>query len=237
MRHVQHSCRSSHLSLLIAAFLFAMLTFASPAKAEFPSDFPEERLDFTVEESAGGRVTFTITTSIPTPFEAIIGISLSGQQPRDVYIGHAERVFIDRERTEITLNLLNARMKLPAGAYRAQVAFYNAWGWRNGNMLAAETPDTVIEKSVLLLASGNAPAETRTRAEKQRWVFLNVAPDTRWVPPFFSRNIGPFELIEDGPLLSYLFPEANVIFTVSAETGKIIGWRVGALSRKSERDS
>jgi hypothetical protein len=113
LRHVQHSCRSSHLSLLIAAFLFAMLTFASPAKAEFPSDFPEERLDFTVEESAGGRVTFTITTSIPTPFEAIIGISLSGQQPRDVYIGHAERVFIDRERTEITLNLLNARINFP----------------------------------------------------------------------------------------------------------------------------
>jgi hypothetical protein len=207
----------------LASALFLVAIVPGDASAEFP----EERLDFKIEERADGRLTFRIETRIPTPFEAVVGVALSGQQPRDVYIGHAERVFIDRPNSEIVLDLRHARMRLPEGSYRARVAFYNAWGWRNGNRRAADVPDTIIEKSVLLQASGMPPADARSRAEKQRWVFLNVKPQMRWVPSFLTRNIGPFETVETGPLTAYYFPEARVTFSVSQETEQIVGWVFG----------
>lgn len=118
-------------------------------------------------------------------------------------------------------------MQLPGGSYRAKTAFCNEWGWRNGNRRAADVPDTIIEKSVLLRASGAAPGETRSRAEKQRWVFLNVKPRLRRVPSFPARNIGPFERVQTGSLAGFYFPDTRVTFTVSEESEQIIGWVFG----------
>ena len=192
------------------------------------AEFPEERLDFKLTENTDGLLRFVIETSIPTPFEAIVEISLAGQQPRDVYIGHLPRGCSSTARTASSSSTCAAReCNCRRGTYQAKVAFYNAWGWRNGNKRARETPDTVIRKSVLLRASGIAPAAARSRAEKQRWIFLNVKPRTRWVPQFFTRNIGDFETLEDGELASFYFPDAQMTFLVSSASGQIVGWQYG----------
>ena len=232
--HRQPVPNSRRMRPLPAVFLLLSALLVNPIAY---ADFPEERLDFTLNESTDGLLKFEITTTIPTPFEAIVEISLAGQQPRDVYIGHAERVFIDRPESEIVLDLTRSRMPLPEGAYQAKVAFYKAWGWRNGNLRAADTPDTVIRKSVLLRAAGIAPSEARSRAEKQRWVFLNVRPETRWVPQFFTRNIGDYVSVESGDIASFYFPDAQVTFLVSEESGQIVGWTFGRPPEKADNPS
>lgn len=228
MRRVVFQSRfACRVAVAMAIWLCVSGFLTQSAFAEFPTEFPEERLDFSIEESSDGRLHFHIRTTIPTPFEAVVEIALAGQEPRDIYIGHAERVFIDRPESEIVLDLSRTRMQLPAGTYQARVAFYNAWGWRNGNPRAADAPDTIIRKSVLLRAAGLSPADTRSRAEKQRWVFLNVKPQTRWVPQFFTRNIGDFEVLETGDIQILYFPKAQVTFLVSTEGGQIVGWQFG----------
>lgn len=221
-------CRFARRVLATLVVTVCAIGFCTPpVTAEFPEEFPEERLDFSVKESANGQLRFQIETTIPTPFEAVVEIALAGQQPRDVFIGHAERVFIDQPESEIVLDLSRTRVQLPAGTYQARVAFYNAWGWRKGNPRAAETPDTIIRKSVSLRATGVSPADARTRAEKQRWVFLNVKPQTRWVPQFFTRNIGDYEVLDSGKIETLYFPKAQVTFLISTENCQIVGWQFG----------
>jgi hypothetical protein len=203
------------------------IALSGVGNATVKAEFPEERLDFVFSEKADGTVRFDISTAIPTPFEAIVEVALAGQQPRDVFIGHAERVFIDSPESEIIIDLVRSRMALPAGSYQARVAFYNAWGWHNGNFRAQDIPDTEVRKSVLLRGAGIAPSDARSRAEKQRWVFLNIKPTTRWVPQFFTRNIGDYDRLETGDIETFYFPEAQVTFLVGRESGRIVGWRVG----------
>lgn len=214
-------------SLVMMWAVVAAMSVLDAVGASAKADFPEERLDFAFSENSDGTVRFDISTTIPTPFEAIVEVALAGQQPRDVFIGHAERVFIDSPESQIIIDLTRTRMALPAGSYQARVAFYNAWGWRNGNFRARDTPDTEIQKSVLLRGAGIAPSDARSRAEKQRWVFLNINPATRWVPQFFTRNIGEYNRLETGEIETFYFPDAQVTFLVGRESGQIMGWRIG----------
>ena len=104
------------------------------------AEFPEERLDFKLTENTDGLLRFVIETSIPTPFEAIVEISLAGQQPRDVYIGHAERVFIDRPHSELVLDLRRSRMQLPAGRIRPRSRFTTPGGGATETSAPAKRP-------------------------------------------------------------------------------------------------
>jgi hypothetical protein len=176
------------------------------------------------------QVRFIVTTNLPTPVEVMAGVALVGQKPKDVFIGHSERVTLQTARTEFVFDTSGAREPLPSGDYDAEVSFYPRWGAENGNPAAKTAPELEAKVRITLGGSGESRAATERRNELQRWVMGNIGMNVPWNRGNFEARLGP---AKKGPSTmsrlhdAYYFPDADMTLLVNRLKDEVTVWRMG----------
>ncbi len=188
------------------------------------------QLDVQAVSQGDTKVQFTIKTNLPTPVEVMVGVSLEGQNPKDVFIGHSERITLETSETTFVLDTSNARDALPAGEYLAEVNFYNRWGAENGNPAAKTAPDIEVSVPLSLGGSGENRADAERRNELQRWVMSNIGMNVPWNRENYEERLGP---AKKGPSTmsrlhdAYYFADADITFLVNRVKNEVTVWRMG----------
>ncbi|MGI8704633.1 MAG: hypothetical protein ACR2JJ_02360 [Sphingomicrobium sp.] len=175
-----------------------------------------------------------MNTNIPLPIEVMAGVSLTGQEDEDTYIGTDKRITLEKPTTEFDLPTVNVhRERLPEGEYVAEVSFYPRWGVKNE--AAKGVPETHGASSTFQLANKSLSADdAKRRLEQQRWVMENVVSRTPWDEAAFVAKLGEYQ--KSPATLSrlhdaYYFAGPDMTLIVNRLRGEVTVWRKGRASR------
>lgn len=232
---VSRACKLTILNRLTASCILLAVVGCSPTQSDQVDTQPaiiagEKTLSTTATVLDEGRVKFEIETTLPLPVEVMIGVSLKGQAPDDVYIGYSERTKIEKARSEFILDTRLSKDILPDGEYEAEVSFYPFWGADNGNHDAKSAPELHARSDVVLKVTGVDRASTERKNELQKWVMLNIEMNVPWNRENYEAKLGP---AEKGPSTmsrlhdAYYFPEADVTLLVNRLKNEVTVWRLG----------
>ncbi|PKP99343.1 MAG: hypothetical protein CVT76_00495 [Alphaproteobacteria bacterium HGW-Alphaproteobacteria-15] len=214
---------------------FALLIGCSEPSDELETnttlvDASKATLSVTAENLDQNRVQFEVQTTIPLPVEMMASVSLKGQKPNDVFIGHSERVTVDEDKLNFIIDTSNSKDPLPAGEYEAELSFYPRWGAKNGNEAANSVPELHAKADIKLEASGTNRANAERKNELQRWVMNNLAMNEPWNRKSFEKRLGPSQ--KGSSTMSHLhdayyFPNADVTLLVNRLKNEVTVWRMG----------
>lgn len=200
------------------------------AQASLPAN---PQIALRAEPVSSNEVRFVVTTNLPLPVEVMASVSLAGQRPDATWIGHQQRVTLERPTTTFVLDTSAAQRPLPRGSYEAEISFYPRWGAAR-NSAAAAAPELNAVQAITLQGSGMARADAELRNERQRWVMENVVMHTPWNEASFVDRLGRYE--KSQAELSHLhdayyFPGADMTLIVNRLLGEVTIWRMGRASR------
>ena len=181
---------------------------------------------------SNGSVTGEIGTNLPLPVEVMVGLSLRGQQPNDVFIGNDQRVTLSSARQSYSIPLTTSRGQLPSGRYDVEVTFYPRWGAENGSPAArAITRELRASRPIELRGSGQSASSAIRRNEAQRWLMMNVDIQERFDLAEYERHLGPSQRFRPsgrtGIVMGYYFSQADATIFMSEPLNEVLVWRLG----------
>ena len=177
----------------------------------------------------GGRVRLEFTTNIPGTIEIMAGISLSGQEPDDTWIGKNERVRLVDGSGQTTLDVKG----LPAGEYDVEAAFYPRWGFQDEESRSSGVDEQLEDKHPISITGSGEPAElVAQRNKNQKWVMENVVMGAEWEPDFWRRRFGewdefPVKTRNPAVISNYYFKSLDMTLIVNTLKNEIVVWRMG----------
>ncbi len=222
------------------ASIFAVATgCSSPADIENTEDqvvVSAEAATIAIEADVldENRVSFEIETTIPLPVEVMVGVSLKGQAPDDVYIGYSERYRVEQGSSSFVLDTSSAKDPLPDGNYEAEVTFYPRWGAEDGNPEAASLPELSAKSDISFTGTGVDRSSAERKNELQKWVMLNLEMNMSWNRATFEEKLG--KSVKGPSTMSHLhdayyFPEADVTLLVNRLKNEMTVWRLGDVTK------
>lgn len=222
-------------SMAIAACLAVASACSAPVETndtEYREVVNAEEAEIAIETNVldEGRVSFQIETTIPVPVEVMVGVSLKGQAPDDVYIGYSERLRVEQASTLFVLDTRLAKDPLPDGEYEAEVTFYPRWGAKNGNPAAESLPELRAKSDITFSGTGIDRSSAERKNELQKWVMLNLEMNMSWNRTTFEEKLG--KSVKGPSTMSHLhdayyFPEADVTLLVNRLKNEMTIWRLG----------
>ena len=176
------------------------------------------------------RVQFEVETTLPLPVEVMASVSLTGQAADDVYIGHQERIKIEKSESTFIIDTTNAKGAIPSGEYEAKVSFYPLWGAKNGNPAAENVSELHAISNILLKGASVDRADAERKNNLQRWVMNNLGMNEPWNRETYEAKLGKSQ---KGPSTmshlhdAYYFPDADITLLVNRLKSQVTVWRMG----------
>lgn len=211
------------------AFLTGLIVFAS-ATAASAAEF---KIEFTSKVVGPSEVEVEVTSTIPGTIDVMLGLSLVGQRPDDVYIGTDKRITLKNGRGTATIG----KPGLPSGMYEIEVDFYPRWGPQDSAAKSAGLNSEIhARQTVTLRGTGESSEAAQRRENDQLWVMENVSIGTRWDRSFWVGRFGEpqqFATTRWNPdiIKAYYFKSLDMTIFVNELKLEVSVWRMG---RKTE---
>lgn len=184
-----------------------------------------------------------IDSNLPDGAVLAVDLSLQGQDDDDVFIGTSfKKVSIRDGAAHLTLDgsksVYPRNSNLPSGTYDLAATFHPRWdeNKRIASSIGVKEEISGVG-SVRLLGSGESSSDASLRAERRKWVMLNVHSGMKWNPSEWQTRFGHWQeqKLEGGGnpniLKLYYFPALDMTLIVNALKGEIITWRDGRETR------
>lgn len=209
----------------------SVVSASSNAAEEEKISHPPQGYSVSVQSQKldGNRVRLELSTNIPGTIELMAGISLSGQEPDDTWIGKNERVRLVDGTGQAIFDVSD----LPAGEYNVEATFYPQWGFQDDESRSSGVDEQLENKHPISLAgSGESAERAGKRNEGQKWVMENVAMGTEWEPSFWRNRFGEWEefpVTTRNPdiISNYYFETLDMTLVINTLKNEIVVWRMG----------
>jgi len=197
-------------------------------------DLPSPRysLDIAAHLFDATRLSLAVFSDLPEPVNALLTVSLAGDNPDYAYSGFSRRLRVGGHggRDLHLIALPQGSARLPAGLYDVALTIHPRWvrlggAWQvaRGGLLEAWTQ--------IPLAPGEEAVDARRPPPDTR--FLTALIGAAWRPEAVQTALGP---MREQPTLfpdwsgRYYFPEADVTLAVDRRSGRLATWRPGSVA-------
>lgn len=191
-----------------------------------------QSLEITSVAVAGDSVEIVVETTMLPPFEVMVGLSLAGQDPEDVFIGTSVRLTVTGSGQILTVPAQRRGEPLPAGDYLAEVGFYPRWGAKSSSGPTRLVTEVLHARAPVTLGGAReAAGDVARRDALQRWVMLNVAAGDRFDRARLTERLGASEETgvsnRNAAIRAHYFAEADMTLFENALTGRLVTWKLG----------
>lgn len=175
------------------------------------------------------KVLLELATNIPGTIEIMAGISLSNQDPDDVWIGKNQRVRLENGAGQVTFDVSD----LPSGQYEVEATFYPRWGFQDEVSKLSGVDENIEYTHPISLKGSGEPAEVaEQRSEDQKWVMENVIVGSEWEPEFWKSRFGQWEefpvtTMNPDIISNYYFESLDMTIIVNTLKDEVVTWRTG----------
>jgi hypothetical protein len=175
------------------------------------------------------KVLLELATNIPGTIEIMAGISLSNQDPDDVWIGKNKRVRLENGTGQVTFDVSD----LPSGQYEVEATFYPRWGFQDEASKLSGIDENIEYTYPITLKGSGEPAEVAAqRNEDQKWVMENIIVGSEWEREFWMSRFGQWEefpVTTRNPdiISNYYFESLDMTIIVNTLKDEVVTWRMG----------